>query len=231
MRDDTLHERWLRNSFHAALRDGMDSKVLAAYLDDLLDRSEERPVARFLFQHSWDATTAYDAYAFGLLQTWYSTGLVAFVWVHVGAGPESDRSGDENNLILAGLPAGFSATFEPGRGSGSLDDGRFSWALPIRAEMYVSGRRMALVQPEGRCPLEVGFTRSSRTLRHIIDDGALARWPYESERIMLGILTPAGRAALRCLGVVSDQPSHVEQYDGTDRRVLVQSRSTDGCTP
>jgi hypothetical protein len=218
---DTLHERWLRNTFHDVLRAGMDTTILGRYLDDITDREADRPQVDFLFQHSWDATTVYDAYAFGLIQSWYSTGILAFVSVEVGAGPESDQSVELNNQILRGVPAGFSAEFEPGRGTGTLDDGRFSWRLPIRAETYVDGRRVALAQPAGGCPLEVGYTRASRTLRHLIEHGALARWPYDREKILLGILTPRGREMFRCLGVVSDRAASIQEYDGIDRLVLV----------
>ena len=232
MRNDSLHERWLRDAFHDALRRGLDSKILSSYLDAVL-RRERNVYVDFLFQHSWDTTTVYDAFAYGLLRTWFDTGLLAFASAEVGAGPEADREVDANNRILGALPDGFSAKFVPGRGTGTLSDGRFSWSFELRATTYVGGQRMVLLQPEGSAPLEVGYTRSSRTLRHLIEDGALARWPYDSERITTAILTPKGRDTLGCLGVVSCKQARVVELDERPRDgaryVGANGRPVDAC--
>jgi hypothetical protein len=204
MSGDTLHARWLRESFHAQLREGMDTKVLWLYLNDLLDKKRDSRLTQLLFQHSHDSTTVYDAYAFGLLMTWYETGLISFVSISVGAGPCQDHKVDENNKILRGLPRGFSADFIPGKGTGDLDDGLFRWSVPIRIEHMVDGEYEIRTQPPGVVPFEVGTTRASRTLYHLRKDGGLARWPYDSKEIVLCVVTQKGREVLGCIGHVSD---------------------------
>ena len=48
-------------------------------------------------------------------------------------------------------------------------------------------------QAPGWAPLEVGYTRPSRTLLHLTEFGAVARWPYGHDVITL-LVQRDGRA-------------------------------------
>ena len=74
-------------------------------------------------------------------------------------------------------------------------DGILSWDRPVRAYLpgyepteasgsYQQSQQVQQIRlPPGHIPLEVGSTLASRSWFHLLQDGGLARWPYESNEI------------------------------------------------
>ena len=127
----------------------------------------------------------YDAFAFLQVHTLICDGTFLVVDVPVGCEPSRDKSINRNRAILAGLDRRFTAEFRGGFGD---SDGFLRWhadldvinpeADPVRAVRPV---RIARSQ----VPLEVGYTRPSRTLMHLIQEAGVARWPYGRDQIRL----------------------------------------------
>lgn len=111
-------------------------------------------------------------------------------------GPDADRIGNAEKL--AKTHPRFEAVLDMDQ-NGADCDGTLSWTGPLRvsrptgAFFYPSSCKNAeqsiLVygtEVAGRSvPLEVGDSWPSRTLMHLKQYGAVARWPYGSELIWL----------------------------------------------
>ncbi|MET8278836.1 hypothetical protein [Micromonospora sp. NPDC005174] len=89
------------------------------------------------------------------------------------------------------MPLGISAELFDGNGFDgdawfTIPEGRGGrrWPRPLGS----AGRRM------GEHPLEIGPTDASRTLMHLMQDDAVARWPYGFTRVY--VLTPSPRWSL-----------------------------------
>ncbi len=171
----TLHERELQDSYWRDRARGMNPEEVEHCLGLFYSEPGQTWVVHFLTQSNaaWDI---YDAYALHALLSWWMDGFVAFAHVPVGARPTWDRLVEENNARLAGLPHGFRATFAPTGGFGYCDDGTFEWTEPLRLAQRVGDGVGELVVEPGSLPLEVGRTKSSRTLLHILCDCGVARW-------------------------------------------------------
>jgi hypothetical protein len=187
----TLHERELQNCYWRDRAKGMDPEEVEHCLRLFYSDAGQTWVAQFLTQ-SDSAYSVYDAYALHVLLSWWLDGFLAFAHVPVGVGPAGDRFAEENNARLGRLLAGFSATFAPTGGFGYCDDGTFAWAEPLQLLQRSGDGTAALIVEPGSLPLEVGRTRASRTIVHIICDCGVARWPYSAEHIALCVVTDAG---------------------------------------
>lgn len=132
----------------------------------------------------------YVAYCFANVCAWIGAGLVLTAKVEVGEEPEPDKEMERNNAILSDLPWPFEAEFTGPASRQDNDDGIFSWDEPVEFGqiLHTGEKKVALIAPRG-IPLEVGTTNADRTLRHILQNGGLARWPYESMWIYLFIPT------------------------------------------
>lgn len=108
-------------------------------------------------------------------------------------GPDADRQG--NAARLRSLDAPFHAHLDMTQ-NGADCDGTLSWDRPINLWRALGVR---LIGEEGlygslhapfeirpwRVPLEVGYTLPSRTVAHLMQEGAVARWAYEDDEICL----------------------------------------------
>lgn len=112
-------------------------------------------------------------------------------------GPSSDAHRDENAAKLADLPPPFQAEVDRGQ-HGADSDGALKWDRPIQVDaatgaVFLDACRSAAKQPVAAvqtvadewAPLEIGYTLPSRTLMHVLQEGAVARWPYGSDFIWL----------------------------------------------
>lgn len=108
--------------------------------------------------------------------------------VNVGATPRGDKEVGYHNTILADSPGYmFYGTFYGGLAD---QDGSFTWKSNVEfnvqrydgAAKKVRKPRPVSVAPR-TVPLEVGYTKGSRTMLHLGADLGLARWPYGSEAI------------------------------------------------
>ncbi|MFB7275425.1 hypothetical protein [Streptomyces sp. NPDC056244] len=125
-------------------------------------------------------------------------GSVAKVMISTGGspGPDADRSGNSKLLEQTHFP--FEAELDMHQHGADMD-GVLRWPEPITLE-----RSTGVAYPESACPnarmtpfigltglpsgwapLEVGDSWPSRTLMHLRQYGAVARWPYSSKRIWL----------------------------------------------
>ncbi|MEA2206553.1 MAG: hypothetical protein QOE77_3329 [Blastocatellia bacterium] len=130
----------------------------------------------------------YDAYAFSQVHAQILTGEVAIILVNVGATPRGDKEVDYHNAILADSPSYmFFGTFYGGLAD---QDGSFTWKSNVEFNVHrydgaakkVRKPRPVSVAPR-TVPLEVGYTKGSRTMLHLGEEHGLARWPYGSESI------------------------------------------------
>lgn len=198
------HEQALRASFERDLASGLDPEEPRRQLAMLSDGTCPRWLAVFLAQRSDGAYDLLDGYASYVLMSWWRDGWVAFAHTRVGVGPVADKLADENNARLSGLQPPYRARFAPMLASGYCDDGAFYWDARIQLGARAgSGSEASYFQDAGRAPFEVGLTKSSRTIQHLMDDGGVARWAYGSAFITLGLVTEAGREALGVNAVVS----------------------------
>lgn len=140
---------------------------------------------------SWpfEQLAAYLAVHTGLM-----SGMYAHVQISVGdiPGPDADRIG--NAAKLQGVHRLFRAELDMGQ-HGADCDGWLSWDTPIEVEkstgegVITDCGTFPLKTPKGiapgRVPLEVGSTKPSRTYLHLHQDGGVARWAYDDDRIAL----------------------------------------------
>jgi hypothetical protein len=116
--------------------------------------------------------------------------------------PDARRRG--NDAILADLPEPFIAEVPQRQGDSSRGDGILRWTRPIRTLVSTDIPLIVEHRPEtcrekslvldmmrtlspGRVPLEIGYTKASKTLYHLLCSGGVARWPYGQEEIRLWI--------------------------------------------
>ncbi len=126
----------------------------------------------------------YNAYSFMRVHSAMMSGEILSLRIHIGSTPFPDKAEAENNEILASLQYPFGAKFTGGL---YLNDGYFEWAetLEFGQKLLCDGTEYKRQVPPACVPLEVGYTKPSTTLFHIMESGALARWPYGSEWIHL----------------------------------------------
>lgn len=108
-------------------------------------------------------------------------------------GPDADREG--NATRLRSLAAPFKARLDMTQ-NGADSDGEFAWDLPINLWRALGVRLLGQEGIHGSVhapfqarpssvPLEVGYTLPSRTMAHLMMEGAVARWAYEDDEICL----------------------------------------------
>lgn len=112
-------------------------------------------------------------------------GLLYMRSFYVGQPPSNDRNRPQHQRVLQGLRVhGLEVQIDPWTGGGNgLADGSISWSEPLEV-LALEGEHRLTVGPRSAV-LETGSTEASRTLSHLLVDGALWRWPYDSERVWL----------------------------------------------
>jgi hypothetical protein len=106
--------------------------------------------------------------------------------VRIGAaGPDRDCDGNRQQLLAALDPGVFAVDVWSSVG-GVDDDGRVSWshALPVALEAEDGADELCELQ-QFSAPLEIGYTLPSRTLAHLVYNGAVWRWPYGAQELWL----------------------------------------------
>jgi hypothetical protein len=142
-----------------------------------------------LFQLGRGEMDIYAAYCFGLIHGKVIHGEVMTAGIELGHCPHQDNEIEANNTLLRGVSrAGpFVAEFIGGAGRGlERDDGWLAWTEPIEcAQVLFGSEEKRKKYPPRQVALEVGTTSPDSTVRHILQEGGLARWPYGSEMIYL----------------------------------------------
>ncbi|KOU62029.1 hypothetical protein ADK57_25630 [Streptomyces sp. MMG1533] len=166
---------------HASLRDGAYNRQLIAWVGQT-----QRDPAYWPAHQVAALTDVLDGLAHG---------RIVRRRVRVGElpGPDADREG--NAARLRNLDAPFRAHLDMAQ-NGADCDGTLSWESPVnlwralgvrmlhQAGLYGSLHAPFEVRP-WNVPLEVGYTLPSRTMAHLITEGAVARWAYEDKEICL----------------------------------------------
>lgn len=114
-------------------------------------------------------------------------------------GPRRDSDRKGNAAKLSELYGPFRAVVNMEQNQAD-EDGEFSWDEPAHCDRAFPVSFIPPCPREGMrritrlvkldpwsVPLEIGSSSPSRTFFHLIDDGAVARWPYGSDRITLFI--------------------------------------------
>lgn len=138
-----------------------------------------------ILQH-WEGDARYDlydAYCFAQIHSAVLSGRILVAEVETCGTPADDKQVTKNNAILGRLPKPFTGKFN---GGVSDEDGWIAWnSATMFGQEIGNGSKKRDVIPPSRLPLEVGYTKGSRTLLHLAMERGVARWPYGSSRICL----------------------------------------------
>jgi len=122
-------------------------------------------------------------------------GQIEIIGVDAGAAPLRDAKRAENRAVLTNLPLDITAEVYDSHHGGSDADGHLSIPAGLCAvDLLESGVSSEPADAWEDIPLEIGYTDASRTLAHIWESGAVARWPYGSGTIY--VLTTRPRYCL-----------------------------------
>lgn len=146
-----------------------------------------------------------QAGAFLRIHTGLTSGEFAQILVPLGQPPNLDANREANNLTLLALHPAFRAEVNMSQEHAD-SDGLVWWKEAVIADrstgerLEEGGGSRPSVQPAavdpGGIPLEVGYTKPSRTLQHLVQRGGVARWPYHHRHlwILLSMRTEHARA-------------------------------------
>lgn len=160
----------------------------SGYADALGSSSRFQPSRWPLHQHA----------AFLELHALIGSGRVAFTYISTGGAPGADADRKGNAAKLADTCHPFAAALNMTQ-NGAACDGRLRWSEPLEIsrptgsffyeDACVRATQTPVMRPTvrapGSAPLEVGDSWPSRTLMHLWQYGAVARWPYGSDLIWL----------------------------------------------
>ena len=147
-----------------------------------------------------------DAYLWGQFWAELLTGKLLFTSINIGHEPESDK-GKHNEQILTDLenhPFFNTETDEEIRvsatwvGSNNIGDGIFKWKGAVKFDQWEGApNKVKTVEVQnGNVMLEVGFTKSTTTMLHLLESTGLARWPYNSTEISVFVRPDEYRPSL-----------------------------------
>lgn len=172
----TIHERAVHASFKRNCEEDVNysSRMQSALLDirrgDFGKRLTDclwSPVTGFYeVEQVQPFLTMFDAIVYG---------QIAVVVFDVNAEPSPDRFREENHNKLQREDSCYEAAV-----TGAYDeDGWFKWTRQHEFIVFNSIENSDRIILQPKCiPLEIGTTKASRTLMHLRQDGAVARWPY-----------------------------------------------------
>lgn len=159
----------------------------AAWCDD--PQCRHRLLARVVGQVHQDVESLEQLWCRGQVESLLETGRVRLVSVPVGQGPVADREAERNERVLREALAAQPVTLSVWASTGGVsDDGWVHWQAPLAvmaSEEADIDAEPQIVLSEVRAALKVGSTLPSRTLLHLLADGAVWRWPYGSDRLWL----------------------------------------------
>jgi hypothetical protein len=147
-----------------------------------------------------------DAYLWGQFWAELLTGELLFTSIDIGHEPESDK-GKHNEQILTDLknhPFFHAETDEEIRvsatwvGSNNIGDGNFRWKGAVKFNQWEGApNKVKTVEVQnGNVMLEVGYTKSTTTMLHLLESTGLARWPYNSTEISVFVRPDEYRPSL-----------------------------------
>lgn len=203
-----MHEWSARKAFEhdletlgaAAVYELVDLGRSAAWCADAHCR--HRLVAPVVGQVHRDVESLEQLWCRGQVEYLLAQGRVRLISVPVGAQPRRDLDADANQQALEQGLAPHPVVVRVHASTGGLpDDGWVRWDGELEllaADEADAGAEPAAVLPRAHAPLEVGSTLPSRTLLHLLEDGAVWRWPYKSDRLwLLAAVGPCERSGWR----------------------------------
>lgn len=139
-------------------------------------------------QKPWGVYDLHDAYVFANLNAMDAAGSLQHVAVEVGAGPFRDLEESRNATVLANAPD-LDVGVDCQHGGGADDDGwvRFTPAFVSNPTVEPGIRKWLSSHPG--LPLEIGYTKASKTFMHMARFRGVARWPYGHTRLFLLMLS------------------------------------------
>lgn len=193
-----------RAAFQEAMQDPTLVAITADYAAKMNRRVWSYEYLSIFTQNSVQSKVYHveDAYFFMQLHADLYQRKLALASIYIGEAPYFDRENADNNQALSRLWYPFAADFVAQVGSGANDDGTFEWREPIVMQVVSEDKTglydEVLVRPN-TISLEVGRTSGWRTLLHVRQHGAVARWPYGSKSIYVlyrieqaDVIGPAG---------------------------------------
>jgi hypothetical protein len=177
----TLHERYVKETVDQHCLENPD---LAALIFNRLAWIKEGQYTQIhldiVTQKTCQDYSIYDAYCLVRIEALMMERKFAHREIKVAGNPRPDREDEENNRLLTNMPGSFEARFYGGPRD---DDGFLKWGREEAFfRVYEEGKDVVVLRPSV-VPLEVGTTKSSRTLFHLMFDRGIARWPYGSSSI------------------------------------------------
>jgi hypothetical protein len=186
----TLHERAAHDYLYESMADPRSADLLSLWTRRL--RDGEADLADFSVYGQtperfgrWPMEQLCCAVA---MHSYVNAGFYACYPLEIGTDPGPDAERERNAAALATVRRPFRADVDLEQ-NGAAQDGWLTWTAPIplvrstgvalldpvHGEEPVMAPR--LIGPAG-APIEIGYTKPSRTLAHLIEEGAVARWPY-----------------------------------------------------
>lgn len=123
----------------------------------------------------------YDAYCMSQIWTWLQSGWLGHAQINVRAVPKADADRDANQKVLTKELAGQFRFVSPDH----TGDGDLRWVVPIQLAKTVESTTTFVTVGPAAVALEIGFARSERTYGHLATEMGLARWPYDSQHVLL----------------------------------------------
>lgn len=184
MANNSTHARAARRAAEHALEDG-EGDALAAVMAKARSGTWPQSFIDAFYDRAWGGRDLGQTYSFAKLLAYLAAGEVGLCSLEVGETPHRDSARWENAASLLELPTPFVASVDLEQNCGD-DDGELRWDETVRFTRWV-GREQddnATAYRES-APLEIGSSAASRTLLHLQEEGAVARWPYDSDRIWI----------------------------------------------
>lgn len=174
--------------FHEDMQDEKAIKIYTETLQFLKNNHWPAWYVEIIMQNYRATTDPADILAFVHVHCYIVAGKVWTCELEVHHEPFGDSEIDQNNRILKNhLPDIFTGEFIPEKGRGARSDGYIeaksdftvtdAWSINEQTTSRLAATRIF--------PLEVGYTKSYTTYRHLVENGSVARWPYGSKKIYL----------------------------------------------
>lgn len=179
----------------------MNKEYIEAFTDDIFCENPQEAMVAYtalnklknnFFDHKlvnnvfqspdWEYSAA-EAYYFSKVYIGILKNEILLLPIKLGDKPSNDIEIMQNNLKLSYLPNDFYAEFLPCDGPiVDSSDGFLNWDKDV---IFYDSKGNENIIKENSIPLEVGYTNPFTTFMHLERDGGVARWPYESDEILL----------------------------------------------
>ena len=188
----TTHEQAVINKVDELMLDADWAQMLAQTLKRLKENFYGFDYVSAIFQNFERAgkVSIYDAYAFLMIHSDIHLGRVLIRCVNLNATPGGD-SAQKNSDVIARIKSPFRGAFDGGPGD---QDGYIAWKTPVIFQRHACAHLKEIVNQcptesvtigPSNVPLEVGYTKASRTLMHLRGDRGVARWAYGSKYLWI----------------------------------------------